>query len=195
MLKITSGLFRGRMIQAPTGEKTRPTQARLRQALFNSIQTSIPGARVLDLFAGSGALGFEALSRGAQHVSFVESNRAAVRVISANAKELGVQGQIVLHSCRVEELRLGDQGGDSYDIILADPPYELGYEMKLLETFPWETALVPEGLFCIEWGVQKSQVDTLPETFSCMTKVREKNYGDSVLTTYMRVLPNDSTSY
>src|SRR3954463_12407087 len=93
MLRLTAGEFRGRMIHTPPDLRTRPTQAMLRQALFNSIQASIPGARVLDLFAGSGALGFEALSRGAEAVIFVDQAPAAVRCIRQNIEELKVETQ------------------------------------------------------------------------------------------------------
>src|SRR5947209_5287288 len=93
MIRLTGGIFRGRVIQTPSHQHTRPSHARLRQALFNSLQTEIPEARVLDLFAGSGALGFEALSRGAESVVFVESNRSALKVIDKNIQDLDVKSQ------------------------------------------------------------------------------------------------------
>ncbi len=187
MLRITSGIFRGRMLRTPSGDRTRPTQARLRQALLNSIQAELPGARVLDLFAGSGALGFESLSRGAEQVTFVESSRAALTVMSENAKALKVENQITILNQTVESL-LSDRNfpGAPFDIVFADPPYEKAWELKLLQDAPWEKWLSPQGLFCLEWGVQKSLVDELPESVSGLLKRREKEYGDSVLTTYVR---------
>lgn len=169
--------------------KTRPTQAKLRQALFNSLQMKVPDARVLDLFAGSGALGFEALSRGASHAVFAESSRATVRMIEKNIQTLGVKDRSVL----VYEPLLS-AGAIAriatfapFDIILADPPYADGWEMKLLQTLPWNEWLSPGGVFCLEWGAQKSDVDSLPDELPFLVKTREKAYGDSILTTYGRV--------
>jgi 16S rRNA (guanine966-N2)-methyltransferase len=192
LIRLTGGEFRGRIIKTPRGETTRPTQARLRQALFNSIQTLISEARVLDLFSGSGALGFESLSRGAQSVVFVEDSRPALKMIQANARDLGVQDRISLISLPVEKsfselLKLGP-----FDIILADPPYAGGWETKLLQTLPWHELLAENGHFCLEWGVQKSEASELPDAVSSentparLVKVREKNYGDSALTTFKR---------
>src|SRR5262245_32005744 len=99
MIRITGGELRGRSLRTPkhserSPDRTRPTQAKLRQALFNSLQMHIPEARVLDLFAGSGTLGFEALSRGAESVVFVESSREVCRLIQQNAQELGVEDRV-----------------------------------------------------------------------------------------------------
>jgi 16S rRNA (guanine966-N2)-methyltransferase len=187
MLRITSGIYRGRMIATPSGNKTRPTQARLRQALLNSLQSDLPGAKVLDLFAGSGALGFESLSRGAERVTFVESARGAAGVIQQNAKILKVESQVSIQIQSVETF-LGrlERSHAPFDLIFADPPYEEGWEMKLLERVPWESWLAPGGSFCLEWGIQKSLVQELPERVHCLVKQREKLYGDSVLTTYVR---------
>jgi 16S rRNA (guanine966-N2)-methyltransferase len=196
MLRITGGEFRGRLLKTPAGLATRPTQARLRQALFNSIQAHIPDAKVLDLFAGSGALGFESLSRGAAHVTFVEDSRQAIKMIEANARDLKVLDRIEIIS-----ESLNKSGGPSvdhvtqrllrgapYDVVLADPPYEEGFEMKLLEgpEWPWEQLLVESGVFCMEWGVHKSMIDSLPDRAGFLVKIREKNYGDSVLSHYER---------
>lgn len=193
MLRITGGEFRGRFIKTPKSDHTRPTQARLRQALFNSIQMRVADAQVLDLFAGSGALGFEALSRGAQNVVFVESARAPLQLLSANSKELDVADRVKIVAEAVPEGASGvsrfwesliEQG--PYDIVLADPPYADGWEMILLEKAPWERLLTSSGIFCLEWGTKKSEVSELPEKFPFLVKAREKNYGDSVLTTYER---------
>jgi 16S rRNA (guanine966-N2)-methyltransferase len=189
MLRLTGGEFRGRSIRTPReSERTRPSQAKLRQALFNSLQAYIPGARVLDLFAGPGTLGFEALSRGAEKVVFVESARSVSKLISDNARELGVLDRVVVHGEEVERIwsRLGEEG--PFDLVLADPPYAGGFEDLLLQKAPWERLLAPDGHFCLEWGTVKSQVTELPDTAAggILVKVREKNYGDSVLTTFRR---------
>jgi 16S rRNA (guanine966-N2)-methyltransferase len=189
MLRITSGEFRGRLLKSPQGLLTRPTQARLRQALFNSIQTTIPEAKVLDLFAGSGALGFESLSRGASFVTFVENSRAAIKTIEENARDLKVLDRIEIIADSVDKIGSQLIGKMApFDVVLADPPYVDGWEMKMLESlkWPWDELLSEGGMFCLEWGNQKSQIDSLPDRSGFLVKVREKNYGDSVLTTYTR---------
>ncbi len=194
MLRLTGGEFNGRTIQAPKDLKTRPSQAKLRQALFNSLQFVIPHARVLDLFAGSGALGFEALSRGAAHVTFVESSKPAIAVLQKNIAALGVADRVRVVDEPVEKAlpKLGKPGG-AFDVVLADPPYSAGWELKLLEGkgsgARWEELLSPEGNFCLEWGAVKSIFEDLPDEFPFLVKVREKNYGDSVLSTYRRRSP------
>lgn len=188
MIKITSGVFRGRFIETPPGDHTRPTQARLRQALFNSLQASMIEARVLDLFSGSGALGFEALSRGARNVVFVESARRVARLIQRNARTLGVADRTRIVTEEVDQAweTVGALG--PFDVILADPPYAGGWEEKLLTRAPWGELLEPGGHFCLEWGARKSQVDHLPDRTPFLVKIRERNYGDSVLTTYVAAM-------
>jgi len=187
MIRITSGIFRGRSVRTPPGEQTRPTLSKLRSALFNSIQFHLPEAHVLELFAGSGALSFEAISRGAATATLIDRNKKAIETIRGNAESLGCLKQCEIH--------LGDsiitasdlaQGGRSFDVIVADPPYEEGHEIKLLEGMPWDRILVPGGVFCLEWMFQKKKLESLPERVGVLVKVREKQYGDSVLTTYLR---------
>ena len=184
MLRITGGELRGRSLEAPAGDRTRPTQAKLRQALFNSIQADLPDARVLDLFSGSGALAFEALSRGAAHAVSVESARPAAKLISKNAAALGVRERFTLIEDSVD--RAWGRLAGPFDVVLADPPYAAGWELRLLQEFPWQSLLSEGGVFCLEWGTQKSRAETLPEHIAFLEKVREKTYGESVLTTYRR---------
>lgn len=186
MIRLTGGQFKGRVIHTPGNTATRPTQARLRQALFNSLQAHTESARVLDLFAGTGALGFEALSRGAQEVVFVEKSKSVATLIQKNASTLKVTEQIQVVVGAVESSleklkRLG-----TFDLVFIDPPYEEGWEDKLLNTWPWDLLLSETGLLCLEWGRQKSVVSELPAEVNSLEKVREKIYGDSVLTTYSK---------
>ena len=116
-VRITSGLYRGRAIKTPGG-KTHPMGERERLALFNMISSYVPGAVVLDAFAGSGALGIEAISRGAESVVFVENNRDAVKMIKDNLVNLGIEAEVEV--CKVSEFN----SGSLFDLILADPPYD-----------------------------------------------------------------------
>lgn len=187
MLRITSGEFRGRMIHAPASHKTRPTQARLRQALFNSIQTHISDAKVLDLYAGSGALGIEALSWGAREVVFIESNLNAAQLIEKNCSLLKVTDRSEVIIGMVEKKLEKIISKSPFDIVLADPPYEIGAERWLLEGVPWLEVLSVQGIFCLEWGKLKTKgFQTNSSLTYGLELIREKEYGDSVLTTFRR---------
>ena len=129
MVRITSGKLKGRKIATPGGA-THPMGERERLALFNMTAERLPGASVLDAFSGSGALGIEALSRGAGTVTFVEQNPAAARVIRKNLAELGLDAEVV--QSRVSSFNNGKQ----YDVVLADPPYD-DYKINEIE------ALIP----------------------------------------------------
>jgi len=133
-IRIIAGDFKGRRIKTPATDKVRPTADRVREAWFNILQGSIPGARVLDLFAGSGALGFEALSRGAVSVDFVEKHTASLRVIHANADILNVADQVTIH--RTDAMRFTERLQQrAYDVAFADPPYATDDVVRLVELF------------------------------------------------------------
>ena len=120
MLRIVAGEFRGRQLKSPTWEGLRPTSDRLRETLFNILGPSVRGARVLDGYAGTGAIGIEALSRGAAGVTFVENDPRAVTLIEANLAVLGASGAIIRAGLAEAVTRLG---GQVFDLIILDPPY------------------------------------------------------------------------
>ncbi len=121
VLRIIAGRHRGRRLRFPAGVEIRPTPDRVRETLFNWLQPRIQGARVLDLSGGSGALGLEALSRGAAEVVFVERDRRAAAAIEALLNEWGETGGVVVCSDALSWLRAG---GASFDIVFLDPPYD-----------------------------------------------------------------------
>ena len=122
MVRIIAGEFKGRRLKTPATDKIRPTADRVREAWFSILQRSIRGARVLDLYAGSGALGLEALSRGAATADFVELHRAALVALRANVKTLSVVDRATIH--RREALKFAEQlHPGQYDVAFADPPY------------------------------------------------------------------------
>ncbi len=184
MIRLTGGEWRGRAIQVPDDPRTRPTQSMLRQAMFNSIQGYVEGTRVLDLFAGSGALGFEALSRGAAHCTFVEKARSVAKLISKNAATLGCEDRVRVLELDSTAFRLA-QVREPFDLVLCDPPYGNGFELKMLELGDWGAALTPEGFILMESAVRDGE---LPQEVGVLSKVREKAYGDTLLTTYRRSL-------
>lgn len=122
MTRIIAGEFGGRRIQAPPGRGTRPTSDRVREAWMSILGPTLPGARVLDLYAGTGALGLEALSRGAARVDFVEQSPAALAILRENIALLGVGDRCRVH--RGDALRFAEGlGAGAYDVAMADPPY------------------------------------------------------------------------
>ena len=127
MTRIVAGLAKGRRIAVPPGQATRPTSDRAREALFSALESirggSLGGARVLDLYAGSGAVGLEALSRGAAQVTLVESSSAAARVCRENVRNLGLEGAQVVAE-KVERF-VSAAPANAYDIVFLDPPYAL----------------------------------------------------------------------
>ena len=133
-LRIIAGEFKGRRLKVPSGRTVRPTGERVREAWFSILQQFIPGARVLDLFAGSGALGFEALSRGAVSVDFVETQRFSLAALHANAETLKVEDRVTIH--RVDAVRFAErlQPGQ-YDVAFADPPYATDSAERLAAVF------------------------------------------------------------
>ena len=134
MLRIIAGEFKGRRLKTPTTNKVRPTSDRVREAWFSILQQSIPDARVLDLFAGSGALGFEALSRGAVSVDFVETQRGSLTALNANVEALKVEDRVTIH--RMDALRFAERLQPAqYDVAVADPPYATDEAQRLAEIF------------------------------------------------------------
>ena len=127
-MRIISGELRGRRLVAPPGTATRPMLDRVRESIFSTLAPWFPGARVLDSFAGSGSLGFEALSRGAVHVRFCEQGQAALRVLRENARALGVEAR-----CEIvgrDALDPSSWGAEPFDVVFCDPPFPLLAERR-----------------------------------------------------------------
>jgi 16S rRNA (guanine(966)-N(2))-methyltransferase RsmD len=134
-MRVIAGHYGGRRLRAPAGAATRPTSDRVREALFSILGARVADARVLDLFAGSGALGLEALSRGAAAATFVESGAAALAALRANVAALGAEAEIV-RADALRWLRGAPAAARQYDLVFLDPPYrraaELGTELSAL---------------------------------------------------------------
>lgn len=172
-MRIIAGAHRGARITAPRGLATRPTGDRVREAAFNLIGP-VDDARVLDLFAGSGAMGLEALSRGAASVTFVERDGAACRTIAENLEKLRLTGARVTCGDAIWALR---QESRTYDLVLVDPPYEdwAALEPKLAEHLP--RVLAPDGLLVVETGARTEPSLPLPQRTS-------RRYGSARLTVF-----------
>ncbi len=150
-MHIIGGLYRGRRLIVPKGTLTKPTTGRLREAVFSICQNSIEGALFLDLYAGSGAMGLEALSRNALHATFIDKSREAIRSLNQNAENLGVQASCeILQGDAFATLNWLKKQNRSFNIIYADPPYQK-IDVEFLIRFIDESSLLtPGGTFFIE---------------------------------------------
>ncbi|MGH7499494.1 MAG: 16S rRNA (guanine(966)-N(2))-methyltransferase RsmD [Gemmatimonadales bacterium] len=133
-MRVVGGEFGGRRLVVPRDSRVRPTADRVREAWMSILGESLAGARVLDLYAGSGALGLEALSRGAESASFVELNPPSLTALQANIESLGVESRTTVH--RGDALRFAGQlGAEAFDLALADPPYTADAAARLVALF------------------------------------------------------------
>lgn len=148
-MRIIAGTHRGHTIHAPKGLDTRPTGDRVREAAFNLIGP-VDGATVLDLFAGSGAMGLEAMSRGAERAVFVESDAEAVRAIERNLDKLRLTGATVLRRDALQALASEAGSGRIYDLVLVDPPYEMFADLQPQLARYLPSLLAPDGLLVVE---------------------------------------------
>jgi 16S rRNA (guanine966-N2)-methyltransferase len=152
-VRIVAGSRKGHTIYAPRGQATRPTGDRVREAAFNLIGP-VDGARVLDLFAGSGAMGLEALSRGAASAVFVESERDACRTIDRNLEKLRLTGATVICRDAVKALAAEAAAGRLYDLLLVDPPYSMFSAQQTALASYLPAVLAADGLVVVETGAR-----------------------------------------
>ena len=175
-MRIISGTHKGRRIAAPRGAQTRPTGDRVREALFNLVGP-VEGASVLDLYAGSGALGLEALSRGARRCVFVETDAAACRVIRANLESLGLTSGLVMQRDALAVLREEATAERRHELVLLDPPYERWADLE--ERLG---ALVPRVV--AERGVVVVETDAALEPTLPLALRTTRRYGSARLTLF-----------
>lgn len=169
-MRIVAGRWRGRRIEAPSGRGVRPTLDRVREAWMSILQFDIPGARVLDLFAGSGALGLEALSRGAASADLVEHDPRTLRILQKNIDLLGAGNATVVH--RADALRFAEELGETrYDLAFADPPYSGGAAARLAQVWL-------ERPFARILSVEHAARELLPQS------TESRTYGSSAITFY-----------
>jgi 16S rRNA (guanine966-N2)-methyltransferase len=177
-VRIIAGERRGARISAPKGLATRPTGDRTREAAFNLIGP-VDDAAVLDLFAGSGAMGLEALSRGARRCVFVESDRAACAVIRSNLEKLRLTRADIRCQDAFQALRVERSAGRRYDLVIADPPYEAWAELELRLGEALPPALAADGLLVVETSARVEP--QLP-----LTAVTSRRYGSARITLFTR---------
>lgn len=181
MTRIIAGSLGGRRLAAPKGARTRPTTDRVREAVFSRIESlmDLGEVRVLDLYAGSGALGLEAVSRGAGSVVLVEADRRTAGVIEANVDGLGLRGRARVCAENVDRLLERGPGGEPFDLVLLDPPYPLGEEeltatLCLLVQKGW---LAPDALVVVERSARSPEPAWPPG----LELIRSRSYGETAV--------------
>lgn len=176
-MRVIAGQARGTRLETlPGGDVTRPTVDRVKEGMFSAVQFVLPGAKVLDLFAGSGQLGIEALSRGAARCVFVDESREAVRIVAANLKAAGLFSQAVVTNMSAASYLAGTR--EQFDIVLLDPPYR---HNTLAEILPQVAHIVAEGGMVLAESEKGAQ---LPEEVDGLVLKKQYKYGTVLVTRY-----------
>ena len=188
-MRIIAGFLRSRSLEAPPGLATRPTSDRLRETLFNVLAPRIEGAAFLDLYAGSGAVGMEALSRGAASVDFVEKAPAALKVLRGNLERLGLRAGFRIHAAAVgATLRKMQTAGDAmravaFDLVFLDPPWDAASEYAVTLGLLGGSAagLVADGALVI---AEHRRKEHLEDSYGSLARTRLLEQGDAALSFY-----------
>jgi len=180
-MRVIAGKARGLRLKAPPGTVARPTADRVKQSLFGMLGSRVEGARVLDLFAGSGSLGIEALSRGAATAVFVERSRPCVQVIRENLTRTRFleQAEVVVGDALAAVGRFAAQQR-KFDIIFADPPYEGGLAAAVVEAVAEASLLTEKGLLVVE----HDRREEIPQEKANLRAERHRVYGDTAITIF-----------
>ena len=189
-MRVLAGALKGRRIATPRGSTTRPTADQVRIALMDTLTPRLPGARLLDLFAGAGGVGLEALSRGAAHVTFVERDTRAVGALRVNVETLGVaaQARVERADVRVALERLAREAA-RFDIVFLDPPYEDDAVTSTLERLGLLALVVPDGVVIAQHLTKRPP----PPESGRLSAFRARRFGETTLT-FFRAGSYDSPS-
>jgi len=183
-MRIIGGEYRSRLISMPKGVDIRPTQDKVREAVFN-ILADVSGKNVLDLFAGSGAFGIEAISRGAKRATFVENNFRCAEAIRSNLESLGVLDTIydIIRTNALSVLPRMAKDEEKFDLVFIDPPYHKGMAKKCLINIDSYDILSQTGVVVVE----HFKKDALAQGLKTLILEKERVYGDTVVTIYRKV--------
>ena len=176
-MRVITGTARGRRLRTPENYDIRPTTDNVKESVFNIIQFDIEGRRVLDLFAGTGQLGIECLSRGAAEAVFIDENTAAVKIVKENLRTCGFTAAVLQQDALSYLRHCG-----KFDLVFVDPPYDSGLYESVLETINSVDILSDGGIILCESRREK----TLPDMRAPYRKKKEYNYGRVKLTVYIK---------
>jgi 16S rRNA (guanine966-N2)-methyltransferase len=180
-LRISSGSLRGRKVQTPEGEGTRPLLTRVRKSLSDLLRPDLPGSRVLDLFGGSGAIAFELLSNGAKTAVVVELDAAAARLIRENSEALSAEVEVLRMSALDALPRLAS-GERSFDVVIVAPPYGRGLQQAVLEALEHHWLLAPGAIVVLQR--ERREPAAVPAPSGRLRLVRTREYGRTVFDFY-----------
>ena len=180
-MRIIAGTVRGRRLIAPKSDAIRPTADRVRETIFNVLGQSLDGQIILDLFAGTGALGLEALSRGADRAVLIDKDRKATELCRANAEMLGFTGRVRILSMPVARaLKLLARESAKFDLVFADPPYVAKAAADTVVAVEAAELLTPGGMLCVE----RDKRESVPDAVARLSKIDERRFGDTVVSIY-----------
>jgi len=179
-LRIISGEHRGRRLVAGKKTKVRPTSDRVKESIFNILREEVVGKRVLDLFAGAGSLGIEALSRGAESATFVDASTRSINTLKKNIENLNLKS----NSCifRLDGLKALNKLTQNFQIIFADPPYLKGFVQRIIDSVAQSEVLVKNGILILEH--HKKETFSLPQ--EKLSILKQKRFGDTVISFFLK---------
>ena len=180
-MRVISGKARGLKLNAPKDDRVRPTTDRVKESLFNIINSYVLDSRVLDLFAGTGSLGIECLSRGAEKCVFSDLSRDSIKIINSNIEKARVKSESTVINGDYKDT-ISSMGGKNevFDIIFMDPPYYEGLFIDCIERIEKANILDGDGIIVVE----HDKKDVLPETVGKIERFKEKKYGITLLSFY-----------
>ncbi len=181
-MRIISGEAKGRTLKMPRSDLVRPTADRVRETIFNILGQRLSGELVLDLYAGAGGLGLEALSRGAGHATFVENAREVMPTLAENVRHLGFASRAMTLLRPVERALVQLSGGTPYDLVFADPPYAQRALSMVLEGLDAHGLVAPGGTVVLEHDKR----ELLPERVGALARTDARQFGDTTVSFYQR---------
>ncbi len=184
-MRIIAGIYKGRSLKTPMNYDIRPTSEMVKEALFSILMNDIHSSVFVDLFAGTGAVGLEALSRGAKKVYLVDRSRDSIGIIKSNVNKIGCQSRV---SILASDYRIAmDRINEPVDILFADPPYEEGYNLEILDSISSSSILKDSGVIIIE----HARKFKMPTIYKNLEAFKEKKYGKKALTFYRKGKNNE----
>ncbi len=184
-MRVIAGRAKGRQLQTPKGMSTRPTGAKVREAIFSVLASKITNKRVLDVFAGTGAMGLEALSRGAKEATFIEKDRAAQKALKQNIENIGFCEEVKIFNGDCLKF-LPDMRGP-FDLVFLDPPYNKGYVNKIMPLLAKPGFLAQEGIIVLETAAKEKEIPA----DDCWLLQKESKYGDTAVLYYQKANEED----
>jgi 16S rRNA (guanine966-N2)-methyltransferase len=179
-MRIISGEHKGKRLVAGKKSKLRPTSDRVKESIFNVLREEVVGKRILDLFAGAGSLGIEALSRGAESVTFVDASFLSINVLKKNLKNLDLEDKSIV--LRLDGLRALRKLEVSFHMIFADPPYLKGFAQKIIDSVAQSEVLEENGILILEHHKKESFDSPQDKLFI----LKQKRFGDTVISFFLK---------